>query len=296
MYTNSALEGAPNNFSIVLVPQNEEKWKLCAATKEDQMRWCHVLEKYVESLVVVPQGQTHHGRPSIIYHIDDEAGPTPANQQVRIVESSNSADPTQIAQNHSTIVREKKSGKKRLKSGGKAELISSDSLEYIMALLAFNACIAMMLMTKIEMMRFVYIAIANYVVGYTIYLRGKRCAVQAQLAADLADKLLEEEPIRQQPNDPVTAKLDTNQTTITTTGTQPASSSTTVSPVKGGKPLAGSSFKEVTTPQLQSPNHTWYKCDYRMFNVRIGPNYDRFKKKAPSAAPLYDIFAVDVFW
>jgi len=29
--------------------------------------------------------------------------------------------------------------------------------------------------------------------------------------------------------------------------------------------------------------------------VRIGPNYDRFKKKAPSAAPLFDIIGVDCF-
>lgn len=36
--------------------------------------------------------------------------------------------------------------------------------------------------------------------------------------------------------------------------------------------------------------------DHRLFNVRVGPNYDRYKKKAPSNASIYEPFAVDVFW
>ena len=38
------------------------------------------------------------------------------------------------------------------------------------------------------------------------------------------------------------------------------------------------------------------QVDYRMFKVRIGPDYKRNQKKAPSGAPLYEAFAVDVFW
>ena len=38
------------------------------------------------------------------------------------------------------------------------------------------------------------------------------------------------------------------------------------------------------------------QADNRQFQVRIGPEYSRFKKKAPSASPLFEAFAVDVFW
>ena len=44
------------------------------------------------------------------------------------------------------------------------------------------------------------------------------------------------------------------------------------------------------------PDHTWCRCDNLTFQVREGPDHNRLKKKAPSAAPLYDAFAVDVFW
>ena len=62
-----------------------------------------------------------------------------------------------------------------------------------------------------------------------------------------------------------------------------------------GKPVPGYTMKCVTTPQRQSPAHSWSKIDHEEFHVRIGPNYGWNKKKAPSAHPLYDVFAVDVF-
>ena len=37
------------------------------------------------------------------------------------------------------------------------------------------------------------------------------------------------------------------------------------------------------------------QCDPSSFNVRIGPSYSYYKKKAPSAAPIYDVFAADCF-
>ncbi len=46
----------------------------------------------------------------------------------------------------------------------------------------------------------------------------------------------------------------------------------------------------------QAPLHTWSMVDHRQFNVRIGPDYNRYKRKAASAAPIYEPFAVDVFW
>jgi hypothetical protein len=60
--------------------------------------------------------------------------------------------------------------------------------------------------------------------------------------------------------------------------------------------LAGFTLQQVYTEPKLSPEHTWCKADYRQFNVRVGPDYPRYKKKAPSAAPIYEPFAVDVFW
>lgn len=55
-------------------------------------------------------------------------------------------------------------------------------------------------------------------------------------------------------------------------------------------------MQQVSTFPPNVPDHTWCRCDHRTFNVRTGPDYNRLKKKAPSSAPLYDAFAVDVFW
>ena len=63
-----------------------------------------------------------------------------------------------------------------------------------------------------------------------------------------------------------------------------------------GKPVAGETFPFAEcSASSPFPPHSWGRADHSRFNVRIGPNYERNKKKAPSASPLYEIFAVDVF-
>ena len=58
----------------------------------------------------------------------------------------------------------------------------------------------------------------------------------------------------------------------------------------------GFTFTKVTTDPRVSEPHTWCQVDPRQFNVRAGPDYNRNKKKAPSGPPIYEAFAVDVFW
>lgn len=49
--------------------------------------------------------------------------------------------------------------------------------------------------------------------------------------------------------------------------------------------------------------HLFYKSYFLLltvrttgqFNVRVGPEYNRYKRKAPSSKPLYQSVAVDVF-
>lgn len=52
-------------------------------------------------------------------------------------------------------------------------------------------------------------------------------------------------------------------------------------------------FTDGVSPNV--PTNSWGKTDHRHFKLRIGPNYDRNKQKAPSGPPLYEIFAVDAF-
>jgi hypothetical protein len=61
---------------------------------------------------------------------------------------------------------------------------------------------------------------------------------------------------------------------------------------------SGSSFMPapiLPDPKMKPPQHSWSTLDYRQFQVRIGPDYSRYKKKAPTAPPLYEPIGVDVF-
>lgn len=46
-YSTEPIEGAPTIYAIQIGSPNEEKWKMCAETKEDQTRWCKTLEKFL---------------------------------------------------------------------------------------------------------------------------------------------------------------------------------------------------------------------------------------------------------
>jgi hypothetical protein len=60
--------------------------------------------------------------------------------------------------------------------------------------------------------------------------------------------------------------------------------------------VAGNTFLEYKADYKTAPIHSWTKIEGKLFQVRIGPNYSTYKKKAPSVSPLYESFAVDIFW
>jgi hypothetical protein len=63
-----------------------------------------------------------------------------------------------------------------------------------------------------------------------------------------------------------------------------------------GKPVPGYTMEQVTNiSQRNAPMHTWSIIDHQEFHVRVGPNYNWNKKKAPSDQPLYQPFAIDIF-
>lgn len=57
-YSIDAIEGAPTNYSIQIGIPNEEKWKLCADSKEIQAKWCKVLDKFMTEKVVTKPVKT----------------------------------------------------------------------------------------------------------------------------------------------------------------------------------------------------------------------------------------------
>jgi hypothetical protein len=62
-----------------------------------------------------------------------------------------------------------------------------------------------------------------------------------------------------------------------------------------GLKLAGTTIPrgEESDGKGEYPNNTWSPCDATTFSLRIGPNYNRNKQKAPSAPALLDIVGVE---
>jgi hypothetical protein len=61
----------------------------------------------------------------------------------------------------------------------------------------------------------------------------------------------------------------------------------------GERITAGSTFPYSPVDGAAAPNNTWSACDASTFNLRVGPDYARNGRKAPSAPALLQIVGVD---
>jgi hypothetical protein len=66
----------------------------------------------------------------------------------------------------------------------------------------------------------------------------------------------------------------------------------------GVKPTAGESFPLFTsevnsTGSCGALPDTWSKCDPASFNLRVGPDYSKNKRKEPSVGSLLEIVGVE---
>jgi hypothetical protein len=52
------IEGSPTSYTISIMPfnTNEERWKLCAETKEDHTKWSLVIESFSGLKETSPEG------------------------------------------------------------------------------------------------------------------------------------------------------------------------------------------------------------------------------------------------
>lgn len=286
-----SLEGSPTKYTLLLTLSKTESWKLCAATKEDQQRWVKIILKYADLKQgpISPMAESIQVDPSKSNQNDNLSN---NNTHLSIANASDVSNKIGNSQNNSTkpIAIPKRLGKPKLVVGKQVEIISSDTLEIILVVIIFNSCLAMVMISQMYALTVSYYVIANFVVVQTLYLRGQRFLSQEKLISTLNDQVSDYKLLA------IECKSDSvklNEEVVKPIISDAVSSTVIVS---NGKPKAGGSFPQVDTPPLKSPDHTWCKCDHRLFNVRIGPNYSRFKKKAPSAAPIFDVFAVDVFW
>lgn len=322
---NGQIEGAPTPFTIQVCPPSEEKWKLCADSKEEMIRWCSIMESHVNTKSL--------GRRSIVsYTSDDESGAASPSHRNRSESTGaenlkeKSPNEEKISPSISLTPKEsfvnpsassdvknievgdanKKKRKGGLRVGGaKDGEESRESQESLLCLLILNCCIYLGFSAKSWWLKLLCFIVGNVVVGASLHFRAKRLKACRQKLHDtnatiekLNKTISKIENMRQTQGGEGAEKIaashlenedeEEEEVVERSVARIPAGIS--------GKPIAGYTLRQVQTPPLQSPEHTWCICDHRLFNVRIGPDYNRFKKKAPSAAPLFEAFAVDVFW
>ena len=62
---------------------------------------------------------------------------------------------------------------------------------------------------------------------------------------------------------------------------------------KGDVPVAGQTCAEFKRESLTDEFHTWFPSDASKFELRMGPNYEKLKKKGASAEALYNIVGLE---
>ena len=57
--------------------------------------------------------------------------------------------------------------------------------------------------------------------------------------------------------------------------------------------MAGQTCAEFKRESLTDEFHTWFPSDASKFELRMGPNYEKLKKKGASAEALYNIVGLE---
>lgn len=204
--TTDPNEGAPTAHTLIIQPEDSEKWKLCADTKEDHSRWWKSIEKFalerverstaaslavqsdddVESSPLASRGMRRVSqRPSeldtvksgpIIGSLSTESFASPKSLGSQKVSAlafpGNSPLPTPVATLQAAAPVKRARGLKLQKDSG---FVSQDWMEWGLIMVIVNICLFGALRSGSSLAeRLFYLAALNVVVGHSLYLRAYR--------------------------------------------------------------------------------------------------------------------------
>lgn len=201
-----ATEGAPSPHTIIIAPDESEKWKLCADTKEDHIRWWKAIEKFSHEHTETKAAHLN------IQSDDDFDMASPRNSRTRksqilnsrsidpdVTAVSNVATPLASTQGTSsfgafptsalpttTSTKPKSSSRKGgLRVGKETAMLSQEWIEWALVMVIVNLCLLGIIRTTAVLDRVVYVGVLNLVVAHSLYLRAHRCtsSVTSALAA-----------------------------------------------------------------------------------------------------------------
>lgn len=192
------IEGAPTQFSIQILVPNEETWKMCALTKEDQARWIRALEKYqneklakVTTNIALNLSEEGLDNKKQIRQLSprealDESvlRTTEPPKSESVVSTSTFSDnektqPTSspqdnIVQKKNLLNRRNSSNRRRLKLASSKGFIDQENGELFLVLVILNFSLMGILTSGSFLTVSFYLVVSNLVVYHTLRLRGKR--------------------------------------------------------------------------------------------------------------------------
>lgn len=202
------IEGAPTPHALSIAAANEEKWKMCSDTKEDQARWLRVFSKYM-----LPENKSLSRGP-ISYTSDDDDRPsrglsktsstivsnppssaaTKDEQPKPVISPTNSVQAESSAKLAASTHTQHNNNKKRLKASTHVapNYDDRDKYEIILVLAIVNICFIGLLRAASVLAMMFFVSIGNFVVAYTLRLRAsrvKKAELQQQAAVAAAEKI-----------------------------------------------------------------------------------------------------------
>lgn len=323
--STDAIEGAPTQHAISIAAANEEKWKMCSETKEDQARWLKVFAKYTlpenKSLARGPVSYTSDdddrpprglsrsnttmtGAPSSLPSSSkgDDVKLPAATPSKATAAAALDAPSTKGAQSATGQPHRKPRLKGSLHAHAAPNYDDRDKYEIILVLAIVNVCFVGVLRAASWASTLFFLLMGNFVVAYTLQLRSvrvKKAEAQQKAANEAAEKATQAAAAAAAASgtpSPSPDKTVAIATAVTASGKSSTTEGEEISDKGKSKPVVGTTLVHSEEDHRTAPPHTWTKIESKLFQVRIGPEYNRYKKKAPSGPPLYEAVAVDIFW
>lgn len=203
-------EGAPTPHLIIIQPEEGERWKLCADTKEDHARWWRLIEKFIpessdrvinrpghlnvqsdddyDPNVISPTNHSKIKRASQLatrtidvdaIHTSASVPSTPSSEHLHrnIHTPVPSTNPNSTK---STTSTKKKTG---LRAAKDTSTMSQEWVEWVMVMTIVNICIYALVKHTLQLDQVIYILILNAIVAHTMTLRAGRTSKATQAAA-----------------------------------------------------------------------------------------------------------------